>query len=128
MLKTGSAPLDPYVRLIIDNNNDYVLEVMFNVPQECVPTTAPPYGPYTGRDHPGVTTQVSFTLDKTLYDETGYCNGAYQSVVIGNTDDSPAPTGGIIVVAAWDVVESLAGPETPGKTLIQFEDALDQRD
>lgn len=130
-MKTGaSSPLNPYVRLIIDGSGDYVLETMFNVHESCVAEGSVQNGDYEtllGVAPPtGFSYAVLFTLDQEYEEEVG-CKFAVTTVKLPNV--STSPSGGIWVQASWAATETadIKGPETPGKTVIQFEDALDQR-
>jgi hypothetical protein len=130
MNNTATSPLNPYVRLVIDENGIYILEAMFNTPQACVDGGSVLRGDYVEimevTPPAGISYVVSFNFDQTERNNEELCHYAVTTVKL---DNAPArPTGGIEVIASWipepsEGTGGVKGPETPGKTVIQFEDA-----
>ena len=142
MPNAASSPLNPYVRMIINSDDYYELQLMLNVPEACLPPaneiqSGPAEEVMAEMDIPtGTSWVVRIILNHAKYLEAeNACQYAVTSLDL--VTESACPGGEILVSVVWDkdttgetpkgIHGPGSGPETPGKTVIQFEDALDQR-
>ncbi|MCJ8291038.1 MAG: hypothetical protein HRT58_14695 [Crocinitomicaceae bacterium] len=121
------SDINPYVRLTkktIDTKTKYTLEVMLPIEG----TNASDAGVTIDHNGPVIIKpgeDLPFGADYAVHLITSNTSSPDKYVLV-KVDLSPIPSSNKIIVSVFSSPKLLRGPETSGKTIIQFEDAIDE--
>ncbi len=131
-MKTTRNSINPYVRLI-NENNTYYLEVMIPVTETSYPPTVTENRPLLPNEiqaliNEGYPDNINYTFEivnEAPYSGTKYVHIKKPLIPVIDPSTGVVQSEAILVkISAPALQEGLLGPEVTGRTIIQFEDAL----